>query len=71
MNGEIKFKKMLQNNGMRIFHIPKLIVSCRGKNNALAVCFAANVSIDLVMVIIGIIPKNYSYGLIKASGQFD
>lgn len=52
---------------------PQLIISCRdsrGKNNALVVGFAANVSIMPSMVMIGIIPEHYSYQMIRESGEF-
>lgn len=49
------------------------MVSCRGKdgkNNALAVGFAANVSPNPPMVMVGIVPGHYSYQLIKESDEF-
>lgn len=53
--------------------VPKTLVSCRdkdGKNNALVVGFAANVSLDPVMVMVGIVPSRYSHHMVKESGCF-
>ena len=52
---------------------PNAIISCRdknGKDNALAVGFVANVSLDPVMVMIGITPTRYSHHIVKESGCF-
>jgi flavin reductase (DIM6/NTAB) family NADH-FMN oxidoreductase RutF len=52
---------------------PFVLVSCRGengRNNALAVAYACNCSYDPPMVMVGIVPSRYSYGLIKESGCF-
>lgn len=52
---------------------PPLIVSCRGKDgkdNALVVAYACNCSYDPPMLMVGIVPSRYSYGLIKESGCF-
>jgi flavin reductase (DIM6/NTAB) family NADH-FMN oxidoreductase RutF len=52
---------------------PPILVSCRGKdgrNNALAVAYACNCSYDPPMVMVGIVPSRYSYGLIKETGVF-
>lgn len=52
---------------------PNLLVSCRGKDgrdNALVVVYAGNCSLDPPMVMVGIVPTRYSYGLVKESGCF-
>jgi flavin reductase (DIM6/NTAB) family NADH-FMN oxidoreductase RutF len=52
---------------------PPIIVSCRGKdgrNNALVVVYACNCSYDPPMVMVGVVPSRYSYGLIKETGVF-
>lgn len=52
---------------------PNLLVSCRGadgRDNALVVVYAANCSYDPPMVMVGIVPTRYSYGLVKESGCF-
>jgi flavin reductase (DIM6/NTAB) family NADH-FMN oxidoreductase RutF len=51
--------------------IPKVLVSCRGKdgeNNVLAVAYCCNCSYDPPMLMVGIVPSRYSYKLIKESG---
>lgn len=66
-------KKPVKNKTLACQPIPKLIVSCRdkdGKDNALVVGFAANVSFDPPMIMIGIVPDRYSYHIIKESGCF-
>lgn len=53
--------------------MPDILVSCRnkeGKNNALAVGFACNCSLDPVMVMVGIVPTRYSYNIVKETGVF-
>ena len=65
--------KSLKANIGTIVPSPALIVSCRGKdgkNNALAVGFASNVSINPQIVMIGVVPTHYSYKLIEESGVF-
>lgn len=59
-------------NKSRIEPKPNAVVSCRkdGKDNALAVGFASNASLEPSMLLIGIVPSRYSYPLIKESGQF-
>ncbi len=52
---------------------PNLLVSCRGKDgteNALVVVYAGNCSFDPEMVMVGIVPSRFSYGLIKDTGCF-
>lgn len=53
--------------------VPKVLVSCRGKNgeeNALAVAYCGNCSYDPPMVMVGIVPSRYSYHMIKETGCF-
>lgn len=66
-------KKDLPTSTGFIMPMPNVIVSCRdkdGKNNALAVGFAANVSINPLMVMVGIMPDRFSHHMIKESGEF-
>ncbi len=66
-------KKTVKNKLLTCQPIPKLIVSCRdkeGNDNALVVGFAANVSFDPPIVMIGIVPSRHSYHMIKESGCF-
>ena len=66
-------KKIATNNVLCIQPIPQTIVSCRdkkGNNNALVVGFVANVSLDPVMVMVGIAPTRYSHHMVKDSGCF-
>lgn len=53
--------------------VPKILVSCRGKNNennALAVAYCCNCSYDPPMIMVGIVPSRYSYKMIKESRCF-
>lgn len=66
-------KKLAKNTMLCMQPIPKIIVSCRdknGKNNALVVGFAANASLDPVMVMVGIAPSRYSHHMVKETGCF-
>lgn len=66
-------KKSAKNTVLCMQPVPKTIVSCRdrdGRNNALVVGFAANVSLDPVMVMVGIVPSRYSHHMVKESGCF-
>jgi len=50
-----------------------VLVSCRGKdgrNNALVVVYACNCSYDPPMIMVGVVPSRYSYGLIEETGVF-
>ena len=66
-------KKIAKNNVLCMQPIPQTLVSCRdkdGRNNALVVGFAANVSLDPAMVMVGIVPTRYSHHMIKESRCF-
>lgn len=66
-------KKQTENKILCMQPLPQTIVSCRGKdgrNNALVVGFAANVSLDPIMVMIGVMPTRYSHHIIKETGCF-
>ena len=66
-------KKTAKNNVLCMQPVPKTLVSCRdkdGRNNALVVGFAATVSLDPVMVMVGIVPSRYSHHMVKESGCF-
>lgn len=50
-----------------------LLVSCRGedgRNNALVVVYCCNCSYDPPMIMVGIVPSRYSYGIVKETGVF-
>lgn len=66
-------KKEMENKACCVGPMPQAIVSVRdkdGNNNALAVGFVANVSLDPAMVMIGIIPSRYSHHMIKENSCF-
>ena len=66
-------KKSAKNKLLCLQPIPKALVSCRdkdGRNNALVVGFAANVSLDPAMIMVGIVPTRYSHHIVKESGCF-
>ncbi len=51
----------------------KVLVSCRdksGRKNALVVAYCCNCSYDPPMVMVGIVPSRFSYGIIKETGCF-
>lgn len=66
-------KKTVETCSLCVQPLPQTIVSCRdkdGKNNALDIGFIANVSLDPVMVMIGITPARYSHHMVKETGCF-
>ena len=66
-------KKLASTTLLCVQPLPQTIVSFRdkdGKNNALVVGFAANASLDPVMVMVGITPARYSHHIVKESGCF-
>lgn len=66
-------KKEIEPKPFSVQPSPQTIITCRnkeGEDNALAVSFAANVSIDKPMIMIGIVPTRYSYSFIKESKCF-
>ena len=66
-------KKLAQNMILCMQPVPQTIVSCRdkdGRNNALVVGFTANVSLDPVMVMVGIVPSRFSHHMVKETGAF-
>lgn len=65
--------KDVNNKMLSLQPMPQAIVSCRdknGKDNALVVGFAANVSLEPAMIMIGIMPSRFSHHMIKESGCF-
>ena len=68
----INIKKEAIIDKSRIEPKPNVLVSCRkdGEDNALAVWFASNASLEPAMVMIGIVPSRYSYSMIKETGKF-
>ena len=64
-------KKLAKNTVLCLQPVPQTIVSCRdkdGNNNALVVGFTANVSLDPVMVMAGIVPSRHSHHMVKETG---
>lgn len=73
IEGEKSMEKKSANANTCLQPIPKILVSCRGRNgenNALAVAYCCNCSYDPPMVMVGIVPSRYSYRMIKESGCF-
>ena len=66
-------KKLAKNMVLCMQPVPQTIVSCRdkeGRNNALVVGFTANVSLDPVMVMVGIVPSRFSHHMVKETSAF-
>jgi len=66
-------KKNVENMRSCLKPSPSAVVSCRdkdGKNNALVVGYASNVSFAPPMVMVGIVPTRYSYHIVKETGVF-
>ena len=66
-------KKETDKNFLTLQPVPKTIVSVRdknGRNNALVVGFAANVSLDPAMVMVGIVPSRFSHHMVKENQCF-
>ena len=66
-------KKEAKNRALVLQPMPQAIVSCRdksGKDNALVVGFAANVSLEPAMIMIGVTPERFSHHMIKEAGCF-
>lgn len=73
-SGEVKpIKQEAVNKILALQPVPKTIVSVRdkdGRDNALVVGFAANVSLDPPMVMIGIVPTRFSHHMVKQNPYF-
>ena len=66
-------KKFAKNTVLCMQLVPQTIVFCRdqeGRNNALVVGFTANISLDPVMVMVGIVPTRFSHHMVKETGCF-
>lgn len=66
-------KTLAKNTVLCMQPVPQTIVSCQdreGRNNALVVGFTANVSLDPVMVMVGIVPTRFSHHMVKENGCF-
>jgi len=66
-------KKKIENVTSCLKPMPDFLVSCRdkdGNNNALAVGYGCNCSLEPAMVMIGIVPSRHSYNIIKETGVF-
>ena len=66
-------KKLAKNTVLCMQPVPQTIVSVRdkeGRNNALVVGFTANVSLDPVMVMVGIVPTRFSHHMVKGNPCF-
>lgn len=73
-SGEVKsIKQEAVNKILALQPVPKTIVSVRdkdGRDNALVVGFAANVSLEPPMVMIGIVPTRFSHHMLKKNPYF-
>ena len=69
----IVIKQETVNKILALQPIPRTIVSVRdqqGRDNALVVGFAANVSLDPPMVMVGIVPTRFSHHMVKENPCF-
>lgn len=66
-------KKIVKNMVLCMPPMPKIIISCRdkdGKDNAVVTTFISNVSMDPILVMVGIIPTRYGCSMINDTGCF-
>lgn len=66
-------RRETRNHVLALQPVPRTIVSVRdreGRNNALVVGFAANVSLDPAMVMVGIVPSRFSHHMVKENPCF-